>query len=71
MESKNLKQTALLIQVAGLGILLLGTKGFLIFGGTPLYFPSLIIAIIVFAVCFFKGGAMHKKAKEMEKSQGN
>lgn len=71
MESKNMKQTALVVQLIGFGVLLLGTRGFFIFRGTSLYFPALIVAVIVFAASLFKGGAMHKMAKELEKSQGS
>ncbi|MCE5195054.1 MAG: hypothetical protein LLF28_06330 [Nitrospiraceae bacterium] len=67
MEAKNMKTMGLLVQFIGLVILILGLNGFFIFTATVLYFPLLIVAIIVFVVCLFKGGAMHKRGKELEK----
>ena len=71
MESKKMKQRALVIQLLGLGVMLLGTHGFFAFRGPPLYLPVLIVSAVIFAVCLFKGGAMHKKARELEKQQGS
>lgn len=67
MEAKKMKTMGLLIQLAGLVILIFGLNGFFVFTGTILYFPMVIVSVIIFAVCLFKGGAMNKKGKALEK----
>lgn len=52
------------MQFGGLLILLGGTGGFHVFKSTTVFFPVLIVSIVIFAVCLFWGGALVKKSKE-------
>jgi len=66
MPNPQLKSKGLGIQFIGLLVLLTGTRGFFIFKGdlVGFYFPGLIVAVIVFAVCIFWGGSLVKKSKD-------
>jgi hypothetical protein len=66
MPNPQLKSKGLGIQFLGLLILLGGTRGFFMFKGDLqyVYFPGLIIAVIIFAICIFWGGLLVKKSKE-------
>ena len=66
MPNPQLKSKGLGIQFIGLLVLLGGTRGFFIFKGdlVYLYFPGLIAAVIVFAICLFWGGSLVKRSKE-------
>ena len=66
MPNPQLKSKGLGIQFIGLLILLGGTRGFFIFKDdlAYLYFPGLIAAVIVFAICLFWGGSLVKRSKD-------
>jgi hypothetical protein len=62
MADGNLKNKGLLLQIAGVIVLALSLNGFFVLQGV-LYFAGIIVGVIVFAVCLFRGGAMVKKSK--------
>jgi len=64
MADANLKNKGLLIQIAGVVILLISFRGFFVLRGTALYFPGIVVGVVLFAICLFKGGALVKKSKE-------
>lgn len=66
MSDLQLKSKGQGIQFIGLLILLAGTRGFFIFQGDLnfLYFPGLIVSVIIFAICLSRGGALIQKSKE-------
>jgi hypothetical protein len=65
MPNPQLKSNGLGIQFCGLVILLGGTRGFFIFKGhlQSFFFPGLIAAVIIFAICLFWGGSLIRKSK--------
>ncbi|MCX5733047.1 MAG: hypothetical protein NTW68_01795 [candidate division NC10 bacterium] len=67
MADTNLKTKGLLLQLAGLIVLLGSLHGFFILEGTALYFPGVVVGVIVFAVCLFRGGSLVKQSKEQKR----
>ena len=67
MANANLKTKGLLLQLAGLIVLLGSFHGFFVLDGTALYFPGIVVGVIVFVVCLFRGGSLVKQSKEQER----
>ena len=67
MPDTTMKNKGMIIQVVGVVLLFLGIRGFGVFNGTILYFPSLIVGVILFAACLFWGGSLVRKSKEQQK----
>jgi hypothetical protein len=63
MANSNLKNKGLLLQFAGFIVLLVSLNGFLVLKGTALYFPGIVVGVIVFAVALSKGGSLVKQSK--------
>jgi hypothetical protein len=57
------KNKGLLMQLAGVLILLAGFRGFFVLEGGTAYFIGVIAGIAVFAVLLSKGGALVRKSK--------
>ena len=66
MANANLKNKGLLLQLAGFIVLLVSLNGFFALKGTALYFPGIVVGVIVFAVCLFRGGSLVKQSKEQK-----
>ena len=66
MADANLKTKGLLLQLAGFILLIVSLNGFFFLTGTALYFPGIIVGVIVFAVCLFRGGSLVKQSKEQK-----
>ena len=66
MADANLKSKGLLLQIVGLVVLLISLRGFFILKDTAMYFPGIIVGVVVFAVCLFRGGSLVKKSKEQK-----
>lgn len=64
MADTHLKNKGLLMQIAGVIVLLISLRGFFVLQETTLYFPGIVIGVVIFAICLFKGGALVKKSKE-------
>ena len=67
MADANLKNKGLLLQLAGFILLLVSLNGFFVLKGTALYFPGIVVGVIVFAVCLFRGGSFVKQSKEQKR----
>jgi hypothetical protein len=59
----SLKNKGLLMQIAGVLILLAGLRGFFVIEGGIVYFIAVAIGIAGFAVLLSKGGALARKSK--------
>ena len=68
MTDYTLRSRGHLIQFVGLLILLAGVRGFFIFKSPLTYFPCVIIGIVAFAACLFKGGAIARNSKKLGRS---
>ena len=66
MADANLKNKGLLLQLAGFIVLLVSLNGFFVLKGTALYFSGIVVGVIVFAVCLFRGGSLVKQSKEQK-----
>lgn len=66
MADSNLKNKGVLLQLAGFVLLLVSLNGFFVLKDTALYFPGIVIGVIVFAICLFKGGSLVKRSKEQK-----
>ena len=62
----KLKNKGLLLQLAGVIVLVASLYGFFVLQGTPLYFIGVIVGVIVFAVCLFRGSALVKQSKKQK-----
>ncbi len=62
----KLKNKALLLQVAGVIVLVASLNGFFVLQGTMLYFAGVIVGVIVFAVCLFRGGSLVRQSKKQK-----
>lgn len=54
------KSKGMLLQFAGVLILLGGLRGFFVLEGVP-YFSGVVVAVIVFAMCLVRGGALARQ----------
>jgi len=59
----SLKNKGLLMQIAGVLILLAGLRGFSVIEGGIEYFIGIAVSIALFAVLLSKGGALARKSK--------
>jgi hypothetical protein len=66
MADANLKNKGLLLQLAGFIVLLVSLNGFFVLKETALYFPGIIVGVIIFAACLFRGGSLVKRSKEQK-----
>ena len=64
MSDAKMRDKGILMQAAGVAVLLLSTRGFFVLKGTALYFPGIAVGIIIFAVCLHKGGLLFRKSRE-------
>jgi hypothetical protein len=67
MADAHLKTKGLLLQLAGFILLIISLNGFFVLEGTTLYFPGVVIGVIVFAVCLFRGGSFVKQSKKQKR----
>jgi hypothetical protein len=63
MADANPKTKGLLLQLAGFILLIISLNGFFVLEGTTLYFPGVVVGVIVFAICLFRGGSLVKQSK--------
>jgi hypothetical protein len=63
MGDTGQKNKGLLMQIAGVIVLLISLRGFFVLQGTVLYFPGILVGVVLFAVCLSKGGALVRKSK--------
>ncbi len=66
MANPHLKRKGFIIQLIGLLILLAATRGFFIFKGDlqNMYFPGLIVGVILFVACLFWGVSLIKRSHD-------
>ncbi len=57
------RNKGLLMQIAGVVVLLAGLRGFFVIEGGTAYFIGIAVGIAVFAVLLSKGGALARKSK--------
>jgi hypothetical protein len=57
------RNKGLLMQIAGVVVLLAGLRGFFVIEGGIAYFIGIAVGIAVFAVLLSKGGALARKSK--------
>jgi hypothetical protein len=59
----SLKNKGLLMQIAGVVVLLVGFRGFFVLEGGIAYFIGVLVGVVGFAVLLSKGGALVRKSK--------
>lgn len=63
MADTNMKNKGLMLQLAGVIVMVASFNGFFFLKGVP-YFIGIIAGVIFFAVCFSKGGSLVRQSRE-------